>query len=71
MSALGQFERPGNERFDAQNQFKLVCPRARQTFDEALGRCSFGLSNQVPLNHFTSFWRFEKFGYGHLSTARF
>jgi FMN phosphatase YigB (HAD superfamily) len=23
------------------------------------------------LNHFTPFWRFEKFGYSHLSAARF
>jgi hypothetical protein len=23
------------------------------------------------LNHFMPFWRFEKFGYGHLSAARF
>jgi hypothetical protein len=53
---------PGVMRLDRWTGKIVLCNRMRPVLPRFL-------SNQV--NHFMPFWRFEKFGYGHLSAARF
>jgi hypothetical protein len=54
-----------------QKQQLLRLFRDFQGFNHKCGPVLFGFIDPSALNHFTPFWRFEKFGHGHQSTARF